>query len=589
MYKNGWAITMSGSHTKGDGYVRATNFEGWSYYFNASKRFSSRNQISFNLFGAPQWHNQRYYKRSIESYLKDPYGIRMNWDFGYRHGQIYGGDHAYNYYHKPVASINHFWKINDHMSLNTALYASFGRGGGRRAYGPDAAWLKYSYPDGQPTAQTMLTPEGTIDFDTVIYMNSISHTGSKAIIANSINSHDWYGILSTFKWDLNNITITAGYDGRFYKGYHTEVIDDLLGGKYFLDNLDVNRDPRTPLHKGDNINYDEIGEVFWNGLFSQAEYSSGPLSAFINATVSSTSYRRIDYFQYTPEQGQVSSWHPFLTYSFKGGVNYNINDKLNVFANGGYFTRPPFMKYVFVGYTNKFNDSVKVEKVLSFETGMGYKTGILKTNLYAYWTEWRDKALTKQLGDIMANITGLNTLHKGIEWVAKIEPLPKLHIGLMASVGDWKWEKDVIANLYDINQKPAGVLTVYAAGLHVSDAAQTTAAATLDYTILPKVKISAVWTYYDRLYAQFNVENRADKADRGVDAWEMPSYNLLDLDLRYDFNFGPYKASLFGRVNNVFNTHYFSDALDGNDHDALTSTVFYGFGRTWSMTLKIKF
>ncbi len=586
---NGWAVTASGSHTTGNGYVEATQFEGWTYYFNVSKRFSTKSQLSFNVFGAPQWHNQRAYMRPIEAYREDPNGIKMNWDYGYRNGKVYPGAYAYNFYHKPVASLNYFLKLSDNFQISAVLYASKGRGGGRRIYGPSANLLTYGYPDGMPTSSTLLTYDHRLNYDSVMAMNAHSLTGSQVVVANSMNSHDWYGALITSRLETGNITFTGGYDGRYYKGYHYRVIDDLLGGEYFLNSSNVNRDPGTPLHEGDYIAYYNIGVVFWNGLFGQLEYSTDKFSAFVNAAGSYTQYKRIDLFQYTPEEGQVTDWKGFLTYSVKGGVNYNINDYLNVFANAGYFTRPPFMKYVFKGYTNEFNDSVKVERVLSFETGIGYTSPRFKADLYLYHTEWLDKALVRTMGDVTANITGLNALHKGIEWTGTFKLSKKTNIGTMVSVGDWKWENDVKADLYDQDNNLIGTVNVYAAGLHVSDAAQTTAALTFSSIVLPGLKVGADWTYYDRLYARFDVENRADETDRGVDAWRMPAYNLLDVNARYNFNFGKFKATLYGKVNNLFNVEYMSDGLDGNDHDAVSSYVFYGFGRTWSLGLKIRF
>ena len=592
MYENGWAVTASGSHTKGDGFVKGTNFDAWSYYLNISKRFTSKSQISFNVFGAPQWHNQRHNMRSIESYRNDPDGIKMNWDYGYRNGEIYSGGYAYNFYHKPVVSFNHFLKISDKLSLNTVVYASFGRGGGRRIYGENV--LGFTYPGGEVMETTYQTPDGYLDFDTVMTMNQASQTGSKSVIAMSMNSHDWYGVLSTLKYDFDNFTFTGGFDGRYYKGYHYRVIDDLLGGDYYLDGTaDINRDPSTPLHEGDYVSYYNVGVVLWGGLFGQIEYTTDNFSGFISASGSTTQYQRIDFFTYTPEEGQVSERVPFLSYSVKGGINYNITDAFNIFANGGYFTRPPFHKFAFQGYTNAINKvngkTISNERILTMETGLGYKSKFVKANLYAYYTHWMDKALTVSMGSARANITGLNALHKGLEFVAQVRPFPKTNIGLMGSMGDWRWENDVVADIYDQDENLVGTTTVYAHGIHVSDAAQTTAAITFDYEILPKLKIGSDWTYYDRLYAKFDITQRGDADEAGVDAWEMPSYNLLDFNLRYDFNIGNSSASLFGKMNNALDVEYLSDALDGTNHDAASSYVFYGYGRNWSLSLKVKF
>lgn len=595
---SGWAMTVLGSNTKGNGYVKGTNFEAWSYFVNVSKQLNKKNQISFTLIGAPQWHNQRSNRQLIETYRKSPDGIRFNNMYGYYNGQILSTAYAYNYYHKPVAMINHYWRITDKSSLNTVVYTSWGRGGGRRADGT-TTYITFDNSTGLPYSNTILTIDGLIDWDSVMRLNAASLTGSKVILSNAVNSHDWYGLLSTYNNQINNFYITLGYDARFYKGYHYKEIYDLLGGRYFLDANDKNRDPNKPLYKGDKIGYYNLGLVLWNGLFGQVEYSTADFTAFISGAGSYTQYSRVDFFQYTPESkvevrpgdtvvGQQTPWVPFFSYSVKGGANYNINADLNVFINAGYFTRPPFFKYVFKNNTNLINDDVKLEKVWTVEGGIGYKTRRIKLNLYGYYTNWIDKTLTVTMGGVFANIPGLNANHKGIELTAKIKPISKVEIGLMGSLGDWRWTDNVVADIYDDNQQFIGQFNVYAKNLHVSDAAQTSAAVTFDWEVLPKLKVGLDWTYFDRIYAQFNVENRTKPNDT-TDAWRMPSYNLLDFSARYNFNIGPFEASLIGNVDNVLNAQYISDARDGVNHDAATATVYYGLGRTWVVTLRVKF
>jgi outer membrane receptor protein involved in Fe transport len=48
-------------------------------------------------------------------------------------------------------------------------------------------------------------------------------------------------------------------------------------------------------------------------------------------------------------------------------------------------------------------------------------------------------------------------------------------------------------------------------------------------------------------------------------------------------------ATLFGNVNNLLDTEYISDATDGGTHDYTTARVYYGWGRSWSIGLKIRF
>lgn len=57
--KTGWSMTLLGSKTWGDGYVQGTEFSGYTYFLNISKRLNDKHQLSFTAFGAPQEHFQR--------------------------------------------------------------------------------------------------------------------------------------------------------------------------------------------------------------------------------------------------------------------------------------------------------------------------------------------------------------------------------------------------------------------------------------------------------------------------------------------------------------------------------------------------
>lgn len=584
---NGWAVTASGAHTTGEGYVKATNWEGWSYFVNIAKRINDEHRLSFTAFGAPQWHNQRSNRHLIKDYLNHEDGIRFNSDYGIRNGEIYSTAYAYNYYHKPQISLNHYWDINKTTFLSTSAYASIARGGGRRAYGETGLLTTYDYSTGQRLTGAVTTPEGLIDWDEIARLNAENPTGARVVMANAINSHDWYGVLSNLTTSYGDFNLTAGFDGRYYKGYHTMEIDDLLGGAYTLNTSDINRDRTTPLKKGDYISYYNLGEVLWAGLFGQAEYVKDQYSAFLSVSISESYYRRVDYFQYTPEN-QVGDWLDFFGYSLKGGANYNIDKNHNVFVNGGYFRRAPYFRFAYQGHTNTPNPGVKDEQVYSTEIGYGYRSKYINGNLTAYRTLWLDKALTRSMGNNeTANLTGLDANHKGIEAEITAEPVKGLRIKGMFSIADWRWNAEVDATIYNMEQDSIDHITLNIDGVHVGDAAQTTAAIGIDYTILPKLKIGADYNYFGRIWSQFNIEDRGNQDN--YDSWRMPNYSLLDVNLRYTFKLGNLDATLFGKVNNLFDTEYIADATDGAKHDASTAIVYYGFGRTWSLSLKVKF
>lgn len=84
---NGWAITFMGALNTGDGYVKGTNYEGWTYFGNISKVINDHHKLSLTAFGAPQWHNQRSTMHYIEDYKNSPDGGRFNNGYGYINGE----------------------------------------------------------------------------------------------------------------------------------------------------------------------------------------------------------------------------------------------------------------------------------------------------------------------------------------------------------------------------------------------------------------------------------------------------------------------------------------------------------------------
>ncbi|WP_282125887.1 TonB-dependent receptor [Marinifilum flexuosum] len=597
---NGFAITFSGSKTEGDGYIMGTPFEGYSYFLNVSKQINEKHQLSFTAFGAPQWHDQRsrYDHRKIEEWrnYRDEYKFNATYGFD-ANGQYMNVSH--NFYHKPQISLNHFWTINDRTSLSTAVYASIASGGGWGARGADKSRLYGSNDEDR-------TIDGYRDYGVFQRENAANVNGSQVVIANSNNNHQWYGLLSTLNKDLNdNWNFSGGLDLRYYIGEHNRTIEDLLGGKFYIDSKRESSDyldNNEKLKEGDVIERDYDGIVFSSGVFGQLEYSSGNLSSFVSGSVTNTNYKRRGNFYY---DGETSDAVNFLGGNIKGGANYNIDEFHNVFANVGVISRAPYFSTVFLAkdYSNATNDDVKNEKIYSFELGYGYKSTVLSANINAYYTKWMDKGQSSSIDSQdptkgSVNMTGINALHKGIEVDVKYKPIDGLMITGMLSLGDWRWLDDVEAYAFnDAGQpvdKKGNVVELKSedhykdqariADVHVDNAAQTTAALGVNYNLTKDLKIGADYNYYARLFSK-----PSEILDlTGEDTWEAPDYGVVDANVKYTFKVGKFTAIASAKVQNLFDTDYIADAY-GNTNDWRQATVFYGFGRTWSAGLKFKF
>ena len=631
--KNGWAFTILGGKDWRDGYVQGTQSEGYNYFISVAKRFNDNHQLTLSAFGAPQWHYQRNYNNAlsikewqrVQQYMGEKSAYRYNPTFGYRKGQVYNSSR--NAYHKPQISLNHLWQINHKSSLSTALYASIGRGNGYSGTGDISHRnLWYGASSGYVN-NNFRHADGTFDYDAIDELNMASTTGSKMVMAKSMNNHEWYGLLSTYTTKFGDyFDFYGGIDFRYYKGLHQNIITDLFSGQYFIDSNRANvlatnniaaenaqSFQNQKLGVGDVIYRDYDGFVMSEGVFAQLEYNRDKLNAFVSGGISNTGYWRYDRFYYD-EAHAKSGKKNYLGGNIKGGVNYNLTEKHNVFFNAGYISRAPMFDTSFINSqtSHERNPDALNEKVMSFEIGYGFRSRYFAANVNAYYTKWMDKSLydsdTDRDGErYTLNMTGANAKHMGIELDFNAKPTNWLSIDGMFSWGDWRW--DGLATGFYFNaegqmvDKPEGnVITdmtnaeqyrykIRMDNVNVGGSAQTTAALGITVRPMKGVRIGLDWNFAARLFADYDIE--AGDAKAGTEyivgkPWQVPSYHTFDLNAGYTFDFGKVRATLSGNVNNLFNQEYIADAWDGSTWEDV-ERVFYGFGRTYSVRLKFNF
>ena len=580
----GFAATVSASKISGDGYVDGTEFSGYNYFLSLTQQLNDAHRLSFTAFGAQQVHGQRFNRSTIAELKETDAGpAKSNKDWGYKNGEVY--HQSYNFYHKPQMAINHSWKINDKSALSTAVYASFGSGGGRRDEGAKIGSNDYRI------GTSGLQP---IDFDRVVAENQANGVnGSSDIISSSRNSHEWYGILSTYKNKINDdLTISGGLDARYYVGSHWYQVDDLLGGQFFLDNEDDTYAFGKPLQVGDKYNKDYDGIVVRSGLFAQAEYQvNESLNLFMAADISNTNYKKEEFMNSEIVGSRTSKAVDFLGYGIKGGGNYNIDNSHNVFVNVGYFSKAPFLVGVFLNEdTLEANAGAENEKVFSAELGYGLRGEKLSANVNVYYTKWLDKTYSGSIGTgesiFFYNLLGIDALHQGVEVDFRYKAADDLTLTGMVSLGDWKWASNVSASVRNQAGDEVDVVEVFAKDLKVGDAAQTTFALGADYKLAEKSNIYVDYVFAGDNYASYDVTNRGSSDLPNV--WKLPDFGIFDIGLRHSFEMGAFEATLIGKINNAFNTEYVSDAND-LDGTASTAQVYYGPGRTYSVGLKVNF
>ncbi|NJN78140.1 MAG: TonB-dependent receptor, partial [Saprospiraceae bacterium] len=269
----------------------------------------------------------------------------------------------------------------------------------------------------------------------------------------SMNSHNWSGILSTLIHKLNdNITLTTGIDGRYYRGIHYRRLENLLGNDAYLATSNINNpinyisseSPADFGNFGDNsyktgnnvLNYWNDGLVSWIGAFAQVEYSTEKLSVFATLNGSNQGFKRIDYFVYEDsDAAQASDWQNFFGGVAKAGANYNINDQHNVFLNAGYTSRQPIFDNVFINFRNDINPDLSNQQITSFELGYGFRTQGFRANVNLYNTNWGNRQFDRTVQnvnnqDILYVFRDVTQVHRGLEIEGNYAPIRQLSLTL---------------------------------------------------------------------------------------------------------------------------------------------------------------
>jgi len=268
---------------------------------------------------------------------------------------------------------------------------------------------------------------------------------------------------------------------------------------------------------------------------------------------------------------------------------------MNVFANVGYITKPPYFDNVFQKFTNTINKGTVTEKLLSYELGYGFKTSGFSAKLNFYRTQYKDESFANSYADAATNqlysvnIPGVSELHQGAELELRYKPIKDITLGGMFSYGDWHYTSDAgPATVYNSQQQVvATVNKVYLKGMKVGDAGQTTAAFNVDVNVLPELKIGANYNYVANYYSNFVFSNITKPY---LTPYQLPNYSVWDLNAVFKFKIAGLDASLIGNVNNLLNTKFISDAFDSSaTGQAANVNVYYGLGRTFTTGLKIKF
>jgi iron complex outermembrane receptor protein len=202
-----------------------------------------------------------------------------------------------------------------------------------------------------------------------------------------------------------------------------------------------------------------------------------------------------------------------------------------------------------------------------------------------------------------AFVRGLTETHDGIEVEFRAKPLPSLEIGGLLSIGDWRWDNNVDAEIIDEQTDDVlETIHIYSAGLMVSDAPQTQFGIQARMDLPKNFRAGASYVYNTRLFAQFEIAQDRDDEERiGIQPIELPSYGYLDCNLNWFTRMDGLDISLGLNIQNALNEIYINEA----DETWITNPAtgikeqgtfengrlqgYWSYGRTISFSVKVEF
>jgi iron complex outermembrane receptor protein len=599
--------------------------------------------------GSPQEHEQRLGRNRMSFYDVDyalaqgadttgsfaqqvplDRGLRFNSEWGYLSRNRYDAEAPVevqsgrnNYYHKPIVNFKHFWTPSEKFALSNVLYASFGNGGGMR---PNTSIqdstghidFQYMYDKNTKTFTNFLGV--VISPANLTYVDDPTKYAASYFLQSSINNHKWYGLLSTFKSEINKqLELSGGIDVRYYTVDRYQIVYDLLGADYALIDKKSSSENRyvqdqniageydnTALGKviryeGDRINYNITSNVLQSGLFALAEYSGESYTAFINATVSNSRYNRIDHFAMRDSLGNEmeSGWKNFNGGTVKAGFNYRFNKRASVFMNTGFLSRAPMLANTYYSTSLETFNNLRNEEISSAEVGANYNTKEFKVTLNAYYTIWNNRPVTgtrtNGTENFYYNVPGMRALHKGVELDAEWNVVKYLSMEGVLSVGDWRWKSAATAYVTDENGNTVGdPIQFDARNIRVGDAAQFQTSYAVRYSPIKGLYFKPRITYFDNNFAEFNPDGLTGE-NGGKQSWKMPAYHMIDLSMGYsrdiskDYNLG-LRINLINITDEVFVTDALNNEYKPQNNpgfNASSAGVYYGMGLRWTVGLTL--
>ncbi|MCX6232221.1 MAG: carboxypeptidase regulatory-like domain-containing protein [Bacteroidetes bacterium] len=657
LMNNNWAFTVSGSRRWGEGgYVKGVFYDAWAYFVSAEKKINEHHSIGITAYGSPTRRGQQGGSTQEAYDLTGSNYYNPNW--GYQNGEVRNA--KVKDFHEPMIILSHYWDLDKKTKITSSLAYSFGYNGATALNWYNSADPRPDYyrnlPSWQYYASTTDAPNQTvIDATTLAWRTDVNKQqinwdnlyqtnyranarGEQAsyIIEDRRNDQQQLSFNILLNKELtSNVKLDGGLEVKKYKGHHFKVMDDLLGGNYWVDidnfayrdmgsyadeiQNDLNN-PNRIIKVGDVFGYDY--DIYNNSgmLWGQVDVTGDKIDYFAAANFSTTSFWRTGNMKngYHPNNSYgESDKYNFTNAGIKAGMTYKINGRNFIVANTEAMSRPPSVYNSFVSprTRNTVTPDIQSDKVWTGDISYVLRTPILKARFTAYQTMfWDQNEISSFYNDDLATfvnyvMTGINKTHQGIEIGAEIKASTTVSFTAVAAVGSYFYTSSPKATIsYDNGSQPDVIETVYIKNFSINGSPQTAGSIGINYRHPKFWFLNVNLNYFGDNYADINPERRAISAmpyslpnDPRIPAiigqTKFDAGCTLDASIGKSWQLKKTYVNLNLSVNNLLdNTSLITGGYEQMRFDYDTKSinqfypkVYYGFGRTFFLNLGVRF
>ncbi|HRH39481.1 MAG TPA: TonB-dependent receptor, partial [Flavobacteriales bacterium] len=370
--------------------------------------------------------------------------------------------------------------------------------------------------------------------------NDITANRSKYIVEEVRTDPTRFGLNSVWNKDVSeSLHLTVGGSFHHQKSHNFKVLNDLLGGDFWVD-IDqfADRDfpgstvstndlttPNKVVHEGDHFGYDYDLHTRYVDAFAQVEKTWKRVDGYVGIDLSQTTFWREGHLQngrFPEESLGNSAKQNFMGFGLKTGGLYKISGRQFFSANAAYIVRPPSSSasYLAPRVRDAIVPGLTPESTYSGDIGYVVRAPRIKGRATLYYTRimnqvWNRSYYNDDYNTIVNYaMTGVDQIHKGLELGVEANLSSTWLMTVVYAKGDYRYASRPTAtitrnNSYEVFGTDR---VIYWDGYHVGGMPQSAASFGLKYSS-PKfwfAGFNANW--FGNIYLDPNPDRRTTEA-----------------------------------------------------------------------------